>query len=131
MQLNLPIICVLYGSGPDPAKTRTRLFFTDRNPNPTFHHKPEQNPNPNVKPDKTRRVFEWLENWYFQTKTPILLQKTYLFTKNSTNIFFDTETKYIEPLNEIYFSKYWRKIVVNLKKKEKVWFFFQKCVFLI
>ena len=50
-------------------KTRHPTILVRPKPEPDFQNETRTHPNPTVKPDKTRRVFVWLENSNFDPKS--------------------------------------------------------------
>ena len=50
-------------------KTRHPTILVRPKPEPDFQTETRTHPNPTVKPDKTRRVFVWLENSNFDPKS--------------------------------------------------------------
>ena len=50
-------------------KTRHPTILVRPEPEPDFQNETRTRPNPTVKPDKTRRVFVWLENSNFDPKS--------------------------------------------------------------
>ena len=50
-------------------KTRHPTILVRPKPEPDFQNETRTHPNPTVKPDKTRRVFVWIENSNFDPKS--------------------------------------------------------------
>ena len=70
-------------------KTRHPTILVRPKPEPDFQNETRTHPNPTVKPDKTRRVFVWLENSNFDPKSSEfskkILQKKF-FLMCTTNL---------------------------------------------